>query len=361
MTATSRRSNAPATRQRRGAAADGPPSVIRGAKSIPTRTVGIDWFRVSLPASALDDARFILRDLFGGAGEVKPGMFNHLLREQFAQSACLCWSPDESSCIVQITGGGFDLLGDGVDAVAVVHRFLALGGRALRIDVCIDVRGEGLTLIDQAAESCQARELVGARCYSRITPVSGEDVTGDTLTIGKRGDDGSGRYVRLYDKGLEQSRGDAKGLYKRGEWVRYEVEFSGSCAGIAAIQIASVPDAWEEQAVACALGAIDFRAHTGRREIALRPRVEWWAAFVESARTIRVATKRMLSTADSWGRWAARCVYGQLKSLAAISRLEIPVLLDRVCGKVDASSRFLDTQAGRELAVMLTQSPPQAA
>lgn len=175
--------------------------------------------------------------------------------------------------------------------------------KVTRIDVAIDFEGEGLGLIDAMIRSCEAGELCGARVFEPRRKVSGRSVTGRGVTIGQRGKLGSGRYIRCYDKGLEQQACGPR------EWERFEVEFTDEAAMELGDRLAEVGlDAWAHEGVNAALGAIDFREVTGRRELNKRPRCAWWAEILEGNEPYRVKKSREATNLQRWSRWVRKAV-----------------------------------------------------
>jgi DNA relaxase NicK len=92
-----------------------------------------------------------------------------------------------------------------------------LGGRVSRIDLAIDVKNSGLNMVDV----CKPNRLPykGRGRTPKLTPV-GDEEDGWTVYIGSRSSD---KFLRIYDKALEQ--GD-----KNADWIRIELECKGLVA-----------------------------------------------------------------------------------------------------------------------------------
>lgn len=92
-----------------------------------------------------------------------------------------------------------------------------LGARVSRIDLAIDVKTSGLNMVDL----CKPNRLPykGKGRTPKLTPV-GDEEDGWTIYIGSRSSD---KFLRIYDKALEQGDHDE-------DWVRIELE----CKGIVA-------------------------------------------------------------------------------------------------------------------------------
>ena len=121
-------------------------------------------------------------------------------------------------------------------------------------------------------------------------------MTAHGINIGKRGKMGSGRYLRVYDKGLEQKTKQA------GEWIRWEVELSDTCAQQFATKFAIEDDAIET-AISHALWVVEFRENNGSRMLARRPLASWYEEITQHVRRERVTAIRAKSTVETYARW----------------------------------------------------------
>jgi DNA relaxase NicK len=132
------------------------------------------------------------------------------------------------------------------------------------------------------------------------------------VRIGRRGDVGSGRYVRCYDKGLE------RGMH-RGTWHRWEAELSGSCAEQVQHALVDSHADWLRTMVEIAFGCVDFRIGEKRRAVEARERVDWWAVLLDGVRTCCVRAERTLSTAAGKLSWLRNSVGPMVKALVETS------------------------------------------
>ena len=173
--------------------------------------------------------------------------------------------------------------------MAFLEALSALGvAHVTRFDVAVDFFGRDLGIVDSVVASCGRGELCGARLCDPRRPIRcNGDPVGNGVYLGKRGSDGSGRFIRVYDKGLESK---TKPL---GQWERWELECSGEVArSIAACMMYAwrmdgSPDVkhaslefltgWRRFGAEVALNAVDFRESNGRSELDRRPRCSWWA------------------------------------------------------------------------------------
>lgn len=267
-----------------------PRHVIRGAKLHLVglrRGIKLDWVRLVGPRARLDAVRALLVAWFGEP-ERRRGLWFYAWSEAWECKARLVWGsareergegigPDDTFA-VELPGGLLTLLGD--EAIERVRDLVAFGLKASRVDIAGDFHLEAgevgtVGLVDTVREACQAGELCLARRHEPRRPMSGRRLIGNSVYIGRRGKLGSGRMVRVYDKGLEQEEGA-----EPGRWERWEVEFSGECAEKVLQGVCDLPE-WWQLGWSFLLGAVDFRRCTGERSLERRSRCDWWSDLVE--------------------------------------------------------------------------------
>lgn len=317
-----------------------PPGVTRGEKlHHAEQRVSIDWFTGSAPESVKSRAIKWLRARFGELSE-RPGM--HFYRRCLVTplGAKLLFDPicvgegETAHCTIQLPGESLAIMG-GAARLDAIRELVAMGFQATRLDVAVDFVGEGVNLVAAVQEACRAGQLTGARVWRPDDEFTSDGrMTQHCVRLGRRGRDGSGRFVRCYDKGLETKTLPA------GEWQRWECEFSGECARwavaillqaddlesgrqewpvLSGLQWAPAVKGWRHQAVAIALGAVDFREPRKgvSRSLRRRRRASWWAEVLGSVvpERIREAAARVpnvLRTAKHW----ARCLLPGLRGTA---------------------------------------------
>ncbi|MEM1011476.1 MAG: replication initiation factor domain-containing protein [Planctomycetota bacterium] len=327
---------------------------IRNGRKTPV-SIGIDWLRCTAPHAAHEHIKRLLEELFG-PGEKCRGQ--HLYTEglSFAHGARLFRdaTPDGHSgwsVMLELGGEPCGELGLG-RVLMVLDAVIANGGRCRRLDVAADFRAEegepDIKLIDRMEKACLAGELTHARVFHRDTRrqtakgVRGGIVTGDMLTLGSR--QGSGRYGRCYDKGLES------GQAERGRWVRFETEFTHNVAEFVAIELnGSWVDALErndgqldhaalvdEAGVILAqrlFGAFDFRSgkawHVDRKK-----RAGWWSKLLGDLRVGVARAVRKTSTVASYGRHLGKQLR-QAATMAEKAGESLMTTIERIGGVPD--------------------------
>ena len=247
---------------------------------------------------------------------------------------------DKDYVLVDVNGGMCGLLTP-ADRVRLLSRLLALGGRATRLDIALDYKeGTAGDVISRVIESCAAGELTGARFNKTVASKSGREDAGRTVYLGKRGSAGSGRMVRVYDKGAESNDAPV------GEWTRWEAVLSGQIAASTAVVVACAADP-DVVMLEIALGCMDFReVKPGETALSRRPRVAWFAEFIRGVTPEKVVARPVSSSVDGYCRWMKRCVVPQLRRYADAVGVSLPDFLERVGGTDVATADILGEEVG---------------
>ena len=309
-----------------------PPTVLRGAKCHATAgraDIGIDGVRVVFPLGCLDAVRSTLCQVFGPPCPRRSGTKGYHYGESFDCGAVLSWGPvtdtPHAGVCVEFKGRAASVLGqDGLARLAAnLHD---LGAVCRRIDVRADFRAaDGLNpgVIDAVQAACDRGELRGARKWRPAAFFDGVTLEGKGVYVGVRGRNGSGRYLRVYDKGLETGEAPV------GEWERWEVEFSADPAGlvwdawIAGIERAfedregdwgQVPSAVAADLAERAFGTVDFRVPGDR--LSRSERCGWWATFLAAMEPVASRCKRFVTTLEGFTAHAKRTIVPQLKAFS---------------------------------------------
>lgn len=342
-----------------------PPYVIRGVKWQPgsagpvagatSMSVGLDWLRVRGPRSRLEAARQWITSKFGSEFELRKGphFFEHA--ERWASGAQIWYSEPGSEGVqpygvVELPGSCLGLVSAGV-RVKWLRELRSLGfTHVTRLDVAVDWFGEGLTLVQAVRAACERGELCGARKWEPISKYDGRRLVGETVYLGTRSSDGSGRFARCYDKGLETGERPA------GTWQRFEVQFMQESARVVAGLLLQADDmergdvkdlvvvevdgkppvpGWGPQAVAVCLGSYDFRV-PGKtdRHLRRRPRAGWWASVLGAVEGFRVkSSARRETTLPRFVAYLNRQVGPTLAAIGKITGMEVDeVFRDLVAG-----------------------------
>ncbi|MAX25845.1 MAG: hypothetical protein CMJ19_15200 [Phycisphaeraceae bacterium] len=306
-----------------------PPSVIRGAK-LHDAEIGIDWLRLILPYNYLQDIADKLKDDLGMYFS-KPGMWGYRERYQYACGAFVTFTDKYREVCIELPGDTCHQLGNEklLDIMTWVFEHF---GRATRLDISVDFRcDDTVGLIDRVHQACMDRELCRFRKWGYIDEYGADGApSGHSVQLGRRGKNGSGRYIRIYDKGLQT--GDAE----RGQWERWETEFSDEVASQVCMRLIESDD-WKLDACARALGAVDFRENTGSKSLDRRPIAEWWDNLLDNIKPVLVKLKRQKTTLDRYTNWLRRSVLPSLHTMAKQSGQDLQEVLRYFTGDVNLS------------------------
>lgn len=293
-----------------------PPLVIRGAKCQVTGR--IDWWAgTRADLQGLGNLTLQLTDRFGPYRTEKGRNF-YAERREFNNGTTINYTPDgmcgNKGMMLELPGGS---LGELAWAeVLELLRLITPRLRCSRLDLALDYRGDAVPLIGLARESALRGELCRCRRWKPVDEYLDVERTAYGVNFGKRGKDGSGKYMRWYDKGLEANE------EPEGRWVRLEAELSGGVAQAASQQVLESTEPVTVLA-GITLACVDFRANTGDAHLERRPRMAWWDEVLASIAVIRITAPRKRKTLESYGAWLNRCVFKGLSDCAILTGMTV--------------------------------------
>lgn len=177
----------------------------------------MDWLSITIPDNAIDPNRAI------------PGRWRYLGQGMHGYREK--WQDSDTNALFQTQGpeamgSHYTLSGDvlrtirqnGVSDQELAGNFIALGGRASRVDLAIDVFDSAIS-VPVVQEAFMAKQVrFKAKKVHRVEERDEHgNLTGDGFNVGSRG---SARYLRVYNKGLEQKIKSPK------DWLRFEAELA---------------------------------------------------------------------------------------------------------------------------------------
>lgn len=314
--------------------------------------VGIDWVRITAPESLLGELERWCRQQWGDTAQSRRGRNFFEGGYEFDGGAVLMSGHKAGICELSLPGA---LLGAVPSDLRVrwLRELLELDPRVecRRLDLAIDFIRQSRGVFDRVKEAIGDRHIFGARrsevseseqveVKEAVRTTKGENAPAMRIVrIGMRGKLGSGRCVRVYDKGLETKTMQA------GDWERWECEFYAEIAHKAARVVVGldkfdmslaefiageVDETTEDQRMLMlALGCVDFRARdvSGRKDRS--PRLAWWKDILKlcGERTRCFKQKARYSRLVKWMDWTARCVAPGQTRLAALAGVSIDQLL----------------------------------
>jgi DNA relaxase NicK len=247
-------------------------------------SVRIHWLSVTFPVAPANDltpgqpnvraVRELVDSLIGKADDRLYGLRGYREGCQWDEKAILVWTVGRGEALLDLTGDTLDSV-DPARQLWLIQQLVALGAKATRLDVAFD-DGRRIASMDQLHAAADAGNYAG---FLKHLPMrekmrSGE-LTGDMVTFGNKGKDGSGKYMRIYDKNLESG-----GLI---DAIRYECVFAKERAD-EALQLLSRSvdvDRYAQLIARMVAGAIDFLHRAdGETHLDRCARLEWWERIV---------------------------------------------------------------------------------
>lgn len=327
----------------------------------------VDWIRAVGPRSELRFLQEWAGGLFGEM-EVRPGRdgFNRGVR--YAAGVQVFWADGEAAercrladkCMVEIPGQVLHLVSPR-ERMQWLKMLWKLQLKCRRLDCCVDFRGESIDIVGDVVAGCYAGELTGTRHGFDVRRPCRPDgtATGYGVYLGKRGRDGSGRFTRVYDKGLET------GEASEGRWQRVEAEFSGKVAeyvqtllvqayelerqgleaadaGLTKVDDVEAVVGWDAQTRALAMGAFDFRKANGETALKRRPRMDWWQGWLDRGKAVPrrvIAYVKRAADLDRKVKWLQRTAGGMIRALIDFGDMSIAEAARLCMGEVTPARR----------------------
>lgn len=278
-----------------------------------------DWLNCTFPAGARDEVRALV-DRYLGPSELRDRGAN-TYREScgWDSKALLAWTEDRVECWLSMNGDSCDLILPELK-LQFVQELRALGANCTRLDVAVDVPLSWVAM-DQVHAAALSDQVVGFQRYDASRPISNMatgELDADQARFGRRGKDGSGRFVRVYDKNLE-SAGKIKS-------IRFEVELSGDLSRMYFLLLSNQADLVEFNKLLSSIvpACIDFADKSGAHGHRDRfKRLPWWSRIVASVANIaRVTVERVPPSLERSVQWACRSWPSLLGRLDRRARVE---------------------------------------
>lgn len=281
----------------------------------------VDWFNVTVPLDLREQARALIVKVLGEPERLARSFYSYREAEGWATGGKACWTVGRRECLFSLNGDSLAWW-DAPGLRQLMRELWAMGARCTRLDVAYDdfERSVPLEEVHRAALSgC----VVGFKVYQAHRPVNlctGE-LMGDSACFGRRGENGSGKYLRIYDKALE-SKGEM-------DCIRWEVEFSQERANQAFAVLAGADDqeGWGHAVGALVAGSIDFRVQDAGngQHVLRRERLNWWAVMLQRLGRCVVKVQRSMPPLDKFMQWVKRCVVPGLALVREVSMRQVSI------------------------------------
>jgi len=293
-----------------------PRNVKRGVNSQTKNEVGLHWLRISINRHYLPKVRAYLNFYFGESSQDGYGLWSYDTRYYWPNGASLNYD-SASSRSDSVHNGKFtvEIPGQALDGIdqTDLHLFLLslrqFSPTCTRCDVFFDN-------YKRTIKPADLHDIVKDHDYSgfRKTQIKqGHDcgrLIHDEIDFGKRGPNGSGQYLRIYDKLLE-SEG-------KKNCIRFEVEFTKERASKVFDKLSQV-DSVDAFATLCGSlvgGSVKFVHRNGDKNISRLTVYDFWLEILEllGSVVIRIPTKET----DIEGKY--KYIYRQVTPTLALLR-----------------------------------------
>lgn len=315
-----------------------PRGVLRGVNSQTQNEVGIHWLRISIPRQYLSKLKSYCSFYFGEAVQDGYGLWSYTDRYGWSNGASLYYdsniarsdSVHKGKCTLDIPGKALDAIAE-LDLHLFLLSLRQFRPSCTRIDVFFDDYNRTNTPTG-IHEIIKARDYSGFRKGQLKQRFDNGEMIHDEVDFGTRGDNGSGKYLRIYDKALES---DGKK-----DCIRWEVEFSKERSHKVFDKLSECGsvDAFATLCGSLVAGSITFVHRNGDKNIGRLEVYSWWREIQELLGTvvIRVSIKKV----DIGGLY--RWVYRQVSPTLACLR-------DTFVDEVDFMNWLFDVLAEGEL------------
>lgn len=292
----------------------------------------LDWLDFTVKGFSWEEvARQFLRFHPSSLIEMEGGARGHSHGLQFSDCTLL-HSPGHPERGVKVVLSASALAGLPVDHLELLRQILNVGGSIARIDLAFD-DCSGAVSPGLIAEMEDQGKVVShfsrsRRIVEKCRKTGG--LTGDSLVFGSRC---SERYVRIYDKRLEQMF--AKGVLAEdlpASWCRIELEAKKR----AALVVAGALVAGGLESIPSILrGVFDVRelnqVHSSRRVPC-----DWWLALFAGAAIIKTGVQKLKTTIEQKLVWLSRTAKKALGQVVSV--YGAPVVQFLVTAGIDATT-----------------------
>jgi hypothetical protein len=215
---------------------------------------------------------------------------------------------------------------------SLARKAMFAGAHCTRLDLMRDQFGDCLTLVDDVVTACRLGYLRLARRFKVFDECDADGVTkqGHGVYLGSSGSD---RFVRCYDKGIEQ------GASRRGLWIRTELQQRGAFAKQAAEHVFGAADPYVGTIAGLVCGAVDFRIGPRGDGVPWRrfQRCPFWSAFVAGFDCARVRLEGVPPDLDRWLGWVNTVAGGPLVEAARQAGVPLGTALELVFAGVQVN------------------------
>lgn len=300
-----------------------PGIVIPGYKAQIGNPTGVHWIRNSFDFKQLDAVKSMVSNFFGKSEISYIGRLSYSARYAWRSEVSLCFDEDpelrekahRGRITLDVPGSACDEL-TAADLVLFMEFIQHLGGKATRIDVFFDdydrkVGIEELRSVVDKKDFSGFQIASDSRTINRIKKKN-DGLVYNSVTFGRRGSAGSGKYLRIYDKNLE-SNGEEN-------CIRWEVEFTQRYAERVFNILSGTGGNLDVFAISCGAligGCMRFVHRTGERNIARLELYDWWEDIIKRLGVLSIRIAKKKSTLMGMIEWTKRQLSPTLAVIAS--------------------------------------------
>ena len=288
---------------------ENPRTVIRGCNSQKSNEVGIHWLRISFNYKQLEQIIIFISGFFGECDSDGHGKLGYDDKYFWPSGVTLNYDSDperrqknhKGRITLDVRGSACDELTVS-DLLVLIEGSDCLGGVSSRNDIFFDDFGRSVEPSD-LHDVIDRNDFSGFRmAHKKQTSKSGK-VVHDEVMFGRRGDMGSGKYLRVYDKNLE-SKGEI-------DCIRWECEFTQRKAQQVFKALAGCEGNIEAFATICGAligGCINFVHKTGDKNICRLDVYEFWELITDTLGKLFIRIEKKINTLTGVIEWTERQV-----------------------------------------------------
>jgi len=305
-----------------------PGNVIPGCKSQKPNSTGVHWIRSSFDFKHLEVVKSMVSNFFGESEISYIGRLSYSARYAWRSEVSLCFDEDadlrekahRGRITLDVPGSACDEL-TAPDLVLFMEFIKELGGKATRVDVFFDDYS-CLVNLDDLRETIDKGDYTYFQVSSKNqsfnrTKKKDGGLTYDSVTFGRRGSAGSGKYLRVYDKNLESEGKE--------NCVRWEVEFTQHYAEKVFNILSGTGGNLDVYAISCGAligGCIKFVHRTADKNIDRLDIYSWWEEITKMLGVLSVRIAKKKNTLTGMMEWTKRQLSPTLSVIAKAFKTE---------------------------------------
>jgi DNA relaxase NicK len=280
--------------------------------------LGVDWIQGTIPLEKTGLFYDYMSKCCGTLPEILPyGQFRYDrqavwhpygIKLFFDSTSGRCRDVHQGRCAIQMPATALNCF-DADSLFQLVKDLVRLFWfQSTRLDLCYDDYDRIICPHEVAAEARKGN-FTGYRRFEHLAPQKlNGDLEGDTLYFGRRGKNGSGRFLRCYDKDLQ-----TKGAVCS---IRWEVEFSKEKARDIFFRLSQLNSMEEFAAMIAALigGSIDFVDRKGIHLDRMQ-RLDFWERIVSQLGAVKFRNPKRVKSVEKAQDWIERSVVPSVEML----------------------------------------------